>query len=257
LLTTALVAESLREEARRQELEKRTQAARGEALQAFLQIASHDLKSPLTCIQLSAFMLDRLDLPDVARSLTSTIRSSGARAQALIRTYLEISSVEGKLRLDRGDVDLTAAIAEEIELLRLGTDEHQLLPSFHNNTAGIVVFADESKLRQVLANLLSNAAKYSPDGRDVTIEADLASEGFATLRIRDQGVGIAANDQEELFLPFRRLGKRGLVEGTGLGLWLSRALVEAHGGRIWVESNPDGGSTFSFTLPQPSAVVRS
>jgi signal transduction histidine kinase len=109
--------------------------------------------------------------------------------------------------------------------------------------------ADERKIKQVLLNLLSNALKFTPEGGQVEVRASIV-DGMAELSVADTGVGIAPEDQEAVFEEFRQVGtsaKR--VEGTGLGLALSRKFIELHGGRIWVQSQVGVGSTFTFTLP--------
>jgi signal transduction histidine kinase len=112
-----------------------------------------------------------------------------------------------------------------------------------------MISADERKVKQVLLNLLSNALKFTPDGGHVDVRAD-TKDGVAEISVTDTGVGIAPEDQEAVFEEFRQVGasaKR--VEGTGLGLALSRKFVELHGGRIWVTSQVGVGSTFAFTIP--------
>jgi len=108
---------------------------------------------------------------------------------------------------------------------------------------------DERKLRQVFANLLSNAVKYSPEGGEIEIHS--ADQGQALrISIRDNGVGISPENQQRLFSAFERVGDRSIASGTGLGLWLTAALVHAHGGEIGVQSELGQGSTFWFTLPK-------
>jgi signal transduction histidine kinase len=112
-----------------------------------------------------------------------------------------------------------------------------------------IVRADERKVKQVLLNLLSNAVKFTPEGGRIDVRAD-TRDGLAEISVTDTGVGISAEDQAAVFEEFRQVGasaKR--VEGTGLGLALSRKFVELHGGRIWLTSRLGAGSTFTFTLP--------
>src|SRR5205085_1912762 len=105
--------------------------------------------------------------------------------------------------------------------------------------------------KQVVFNLLSNAVKFTPDGGRVDLSARRA-DGQVQIAVRDTGVGIAPEDLEHVFEEFRQTGAgRAQSEGTGLGLPLAKQFVELHGGRMWVESEPGQGSTFSFTLPQP------
>jgi signal transduction histidine kinase len=109
--------------------------------------------------------------------------------------------------------------------------------------------ADERKIRQVVLNLLSNAIKFTPDGGRIGVRA-IPSDDAVEVSVSDTGVGIASEDQEAIFEEFRQVGTAARkVEGTGLGLALSRKFVELHGGRIWVESEVEVGSTFTFTIP--------
>jgi signal transduction histidine kinase len=111
------------------------------------------------------------------------------------------------------------------------------------------VRADERKLRQVVLNLLSNAIKFTPEGGRIEVRAKPV-DGSVEISVADSGVGIAPEDQEAIFEEFRQVGTADKkVEGTGLGLALSRKFVELHGGRIWVESQLGEGSTFTFTIP--------
>src|SRR5712691_6976401 len=112
-----------------------------------------------------------------------------------------------------------------------------------------MIRADERKVKQVLLNLLSNALKFTPEGGRIDVSAAV-NEGMAEVSVADTGVGIAPEDQEVVFEEFRQVGtvdKK--VEGTGLGLALSRKFIELHGGRIWVKSQIGTGSTFTFTIP--------
>jgi signal transduction histidine kinase len=111
------------------------------------------------------------------------------------------------------------------------------------------VRADERKIRQVILNLLSNAIKFTPEGGRIDVRAG-PGDGIVEVSVSDTGVGIAPEDQEAIFEEFRQVGTAAQkVEGTGLGLALSRKFIELHGGRIWVESEVGVGSTFTFTIP--------
>jgi len=117
-----------------------------------------------------------------------------------------------------------------------------------------VIEADERKVKQVVFNLLSNAVKFTPDGGHVAVMARRTDDELQ-IAVSDTGVGIAPEDQARIFEEFRQVGQGSAkAEGTGLGLALTRRLVELHGGRLWVESEPGVGSTFTLTLPQPAAV---
>jgi signal transduction histidine kinase len=117
-----------------------------------------------------------------------------------------------------------------------------------------LIDADERNVKQVLFNLFSNAVKFTPDGGRVDVSARHA-DGAVEIAVRDTGVGIAPDDLPHVFDEFRQVGQgQAKHEGTGLGLPLAKRFVELHGGRMWAESEPGRGSTFTFTLPQP--VVR-
>ena len=111
-----------------------------------------------------------------------------------------------------------------------------------------IVWADETKLKQVVVNLLTNAVKFTPDGGAVEVVARVHADE-AEVTVRDTGVGIAPEDQGRIFEAFQRGDRRASTEGTGLGLTLSKRFVELHGGRLWVESRLGEGSTFGFAIP--------
>jgi signal transduction histidine kinase len=114
--------------------------------------------------------------------------------------------------------------------------------------------ADERKVKQIVLNLLSNAVKFTPDGGRVEVDAHM-NDKAVEVSVTDTGVGIAPGDQEAVFEEFRQVGRKytSKQEGTGLGLALTRRFVELHGGKIWLESAPGKGSTFTFTLPMSRA----
>ncbi len=249
LLSTSLSAELLRKKAQKKELETREAEARREGLVRFLSIASHDLKNPLTVVLGCARLLPHVKEQGQIQILGDKIVNAGERAQALIKAYLDVSELASgaHLKLNLEPVDLGKLIDEEIEFLEdspVFTDKI----TFVNEVTGIQVQADRQKLQQVLSNLISNAAKYSPDGGEVKIWIE-REDGLLRLKIRDQGVGISPEDQKKLFQQFQRVGDPSLAEGTGLGLWLTGGLVRSHGGQITVESQVGQGSTFIVTLP--------
>lgn len=251
LLAGKLTSERLREEARRQALQTQTVQARREGLAAFLQIASHDLKNPLTAIENCARLLRRVP-PEKHEPLIEIILSASGRATNLIRTYLDAAQLESGRPLDVqwDTVDAHTLVDEECEFVRTALHERMRGISLVNEVSAAAVRADERKLGQVFTNLLTNAVKYSPQGGEVEIGSDVLPTGEARFWVRDQGVGISEEDQQRLFAAFQRVGDRALAPGTGLGLWLTAAIVEAHGGRLGVESAPGAGSTFWFTIPQ-------
>lgn len=240
LLATTLAAERLREEARAKE------AARA-GLAAFLQIASHDLKNPLNSIANGARLLT-VARPEQHPPLVAAILKASNRATDLIKTYLDVAEVEsGKaLVVDWSSLACQAVIEEEVEDLRGALSfSHPLTVS----APAEPVRADERKFRQIVTNLVSNAVKYSPAGGAVFVTAAV-SQGVLKVEVKDQGTGISSADQARLFQAFQRVGDVSLAPGTGLGLWITAALVAAMGGQIGVASEPGQGSLFWFTIPQ-------
>lgn len=233
MLATALVAERARDV-----------QARRDAMAAFLRIASHDLRNPLTVVLVGArSLLRRRDDPEMVKDFAQSILDAGHRAMDLIHTYLELAALDAgqTMKLQREWVNVPQLVQAEIQFAQ--ADHHNIEVRLEADR----VHADPRRLRQVLGNLLSNALKYSPQHTTIQLKAQKENH-TVTFHVRDQGVGISAADQARLFRQFQRVGNH-QAEGIGLGLWLSAALVEAHGGRLWVESAPGQGSTFFFTIP--------
>jgi signal transduction histidine kinase len=168
----------------------------------------------------------------------------------LINDILDLSKIEaGRMELELTDFDLPTAIDNALTLVReragrRGIALHQAAEEGLGQIRG-----DERKIKQVLLNLLSNAIKFTPEGGRIDVRARVV-DGTVEVSVIDTGVGIAPEDQEAIFEEFRQVGTADKkVEGTGLGLALSRRFIELHGGRIWVQSRVDAGSTFTFTIP--------
>jgi signal transduction histidine kinase len=215
---------------------------------------SHELRTPLNAIiGFSEVMLERLfgDVNAKQEEYLNDILSSGRHLLSLINDILDLSKIEaGRMELELSSFHLPTAISNAVTLIReramrhsiaLGMDIDQRLDDFE---------ADERKLKQVLLNLLSNAVKFTPDGGRVDVSAKLDTDKVE-IAIKDTGVGISPEDQASLFEEFKQLGKDSSrkAEGTGLGLALTKRLVELHGGRIVVHSSIGEGSTFTVMLP--------
>jgi signal transduction histidine kinase len=153
------------------------------------------------------------------------------------------------MELEATEFDLPSAIDNALILVReRATRRGITLGRTIDDRLGMLR-GDERKFKQVLLNLLSNALKFTPEGGRIDVSAHL-QDGAAEIAVADTGVGIAPEDQEAIFEEFRQVGTADKkVEGTGLGLALSRKFIELHGGRIWVKSQVGQGSTFTFTLP--------
>jgi signal transduction histidine kinase len=153
------------------------------------------------------------------------------------------------MELDLGAFDLPNVIDTAVLLIRERAGRRGIVLQVATDERLGSIQGDERKIKQVLLNLLSNAIKFTPEGGRIEVRAKLVN-GSVEVSVSDTGVGIAPDDQEAIFEEFRQVGTADKkVEGTGLGLALSRKFIELHGGRIWVESQVGVGSTFTFTIP--------
>lgn len=218
-----------------------------------VRMISHDLRTPLNSVLAQAHMLrlapaDPAKVYDRARSITRNCE----RMAAMIQDLLDATLLEaGELRVTPRAVDLGAFVAEVIERQRGGLAVDRVSAVTRGEVPRVA--ADPERLERILVNLVSNALKYSPPQGPVTIEVGPA-EGGATLAVTDRGVGIAPEDLPHVFERFFRARGARQPEGLGLGLYISRLLVHAHGGRIEVESRLGQGSTFRVFLPSHGAL---
>jgi len=225
----------------------------------FMSVASHELKIPMTSIKGYAKLLTLGaggDLTDQQTGFLNIISANVDRMDRLVADLLDVSRIEaGRLRLEMGQVDLHAVIDTVIQSVQAQIEAKQLALEIDVPTALPPVWGDQERVIQILNNLVSNAYKYTPDGGEIYImvngQTELASSGCLTVSIRDTGVGITPEDQQQLFTKFFRADDPRVrdVPGTGLGLSITKSLVEIHGGEIWFQSEPDRGTTFTFTLP--------
>jgi GAF domain-containing protein len=219
----------------------------------FLANMSHELRTPLNAIiGFSEVLTERMfgELNEKQTEYLHDILESGRHLLSLINDILDLSKIEaGRMELDTTDFDLPSAIDNALTLVReRATRRGIILGRIIDERLGMQR-GDERKVKQVLLNLLSNALKFTPEGGQIDVSARL-QDGAAEIAVADTGVGIAPEDQDAVFEEFRQVGTADKkVEGTGLGLALSRKFIELHGGRIWVQSELGRGSTFSFTLP--------
>ena len=220
----------------------------------FISIVSHELKTPVSIIKGYAGTLRRQDAhwsPEILDDSLAIIEEEADTLTDLIDNLLEAS------RLQAGTFALE--VGEEVMLPRLATavmrkfkpqsDNHAFRLDFPPHFPA--VWGDERRLMQVLNNLVSNAIKYSPDGGLITLSGDIHPD-HVTFSIADEGIGIPEHQRNRIFQQFSRLDNAlsRQTEGTGLGLFLSKSIVEAHNGRIWFSNNENGGTTFTFSLPK-------
>ena len=220
----------------------------------FLANMSHELRTPLNAIiGFSEVMLTGMagTMPEKQKEFIGDIRDSGKHLLSLINDILDLSKIEaGRMELDIAPFDLRSAMDNALALVR-GRAERQQVQLEIDIAPEVDTFeGDERKFKQIVLNLMTNAVKFTPEGGLVTLAARRRN-GSYVFSVKDTGIGIAAGDQEKIFEEFRQVGTdyARKAEGTGLGLTLTRKLVELHGGTIGVESAPGRGSTFTFTLP--------
>ena len=221
----------------------------------FLANMSHELRTPLNAIiGFSDVMLEGYfgELSTKHNHYIQHISNSGKHLLNLINDILDISKVEaGKMELFPALVKLEGLIAEMVATMQpLATKKKITVNILKDNDANIILMADEAKVKQILYNLLGNAIKFTPNGGEINIQASLAGS-MVRISVIDNGIGISSDDQKKLFTPFIQLDNSvsKQYEGTGLGLAVVKELVELHGGRVWVESEPGKGSNFTFELP--------
>jgi signal transduction histidine kinase len=229
----------------------------------FISIVSHELRTPVTLIKGYASTLRRDDAKwdkhTISDSLT-VIEEEADRLSKMIDDLLDASRLQaGGLSLSRGDVSLPSLAKRVAEKLATQSSHHTIATDFPENFP--VLLADETRIEQVIINLVSNAIKYAPQG-EIKITGQVRPEQVIVC-VSDQGPGIEAKDLPHIFDRFyRSTNAVKQTKGAGLGLYLARAIIEAHGGRMWVDSStrpvgqsaqrpkPDSGARICFSLPR-------
>lgn len=252
LLTASLAEQRLRDEVRAKESEARWHELRREAMASFMTIASQEMRNPLTVIQLAAHTL-RITLDEAEREeAIGEILNACRRSRRLIDTYLELSSVEGGRPLEVKLAPTRPGPIVDGEIRFLQKCVRPRMPiQFVNALDCEELTADEDKLRQIFGNLLANAVKYMPEGGQVRVSSS-RGEGELVFRVGHTGQAISEPDRGMLVQEFQRFGAEEAARGNGLALWLTHALVSAHGGRIEVEgADASEESAVTFRIPQP------
>jgi len=215
-----------------------------------LAVVSHDLRNPLSTISLSASLL--LDdgterRADLSRFL-GVIKRSADQANTMIKDLLDVSSIEaGHFSVNRSREDIAELMGQAHELLGPLAEKKSIRLEWEMPDEQLVVSADANQIHRVFSNLVGNAIKFTPEGGAVKVRAE-AIDGELRFSVADNGPGIAADELPHVFDRFWQ-GRKGDRRGAGLGLSIVRGIVEAHGGRIWVESRLGSGTTFHFTVP--------
>jgi signal transduction histidine kinase len=221
----------------------------------FVSNVSHELRTPLTAIKGAVDLV----LREVAGPLTekqshylTRVRSNTQHLAGLINDLLDLSKIEsGKIEVESCRVSLGGLVHEVMETLRPVAAQKIIALEASLSEPSIMVWADRAKVNQVLMNLVGNAIKFTPAQGRVAVSASRDGKESVQVSVSDSGPGIPPHEKEMIFDKFYQIAQVGDVKpkGTGLGLAICRALVELHGGKIWVEPEPSGGSIFHFTLP--------
>jgi len=218
----------------------------------FIALASHELKTPLTTTKGYLQILERSEIDQVGRRFLTKALKQLERINALISELLDISKIEaGKLSFHLETFDLSEMVLDVVETFHFSNQTHTI---FVNNTRGdYVVEADRQRMEQVMINLITNAIKYSPDANNVRITLE-SSPQEVSVHVMDEGMGLGHDQQEKVFTRFYQVEGTSKMAGLGLGLYLSKEIMDRHGGHIGVNSRLGKGSTFYFSIPrrQPS-----
>jgi signal transduction histidine kinase len=232
------------------ELQAQAAEAAHQRLQEFLGMIAHDLRNPLAAMLGYLQILHRRAAhitPDQQRQALASLEAAARQMGRLIDDLRDAGTIgAGRLAIRPTPVDLVEIARCVLVLHRATTTSHHLMLDAPARLEGEW---DGERVSQLLANLIANAIKYSPAGGEVRV-AIHAGPSEAIIRVSDHGIGLSREQIGRLFQPFTRLHSGREIDGTGLGLYISKAIVEAHGGQIRVESEPGQGSTFTVTLPQ-------
>jgi len=216
----------------------------------FLASMSHELRTPLNAVLGFSQLLGMdEDVEPSVRERAGEIERAGQHLLMLVNDILDLARIESnKIELNLVAVDLDAMLGECARLVRVRAEERRI--QIEISKTGVQILADHVRLRQVLLNLLSNAVKYNREGGRIAVQGARRQDGRYRIAVTDSGPGLPSDQVQELFKPFNRLGAElGTVEGTGIGLVITKSLVNLMNGTIGVESTPGVGSTFWIELP--------
>lgn len=220
----------------------------------FISSVSHELRTPLTSINGSLSLIQGGAMGEVPDGVAKTIdiaKRNTERLMALVNDILDVQRIlSGELNLEIREIDAGTLLDAAIEENKSYADQHKVTVTANNDTVGLSLLGDEHRLMQVMANLISNAIKFSPDGSTVRLAAN-AHEDYVRISVTDQGPGISEEFRSRIFGRFAQADSSDSKEkgGTGLGLNISRGIIEEHGGRISFDNPQDGGARFYFDIP--------
>src|SRR6266498_2131553 len=220
------------------------------AREEVLAIVSHDLRNPLNAIMLAAELMKTSDgMPPEEIEQVETIMLSAQRMRRLIEDLLDVTRLEGgkQLPIEAAPIDVEPLFRELYELFKTQAATSSITLEYEVDDDVPPVYADRHRVTQVLSNLIGNSMKFTPEGGLITYRAE-PQNGHVLFTVSDTGPGIPQKNLKDIFNPYWQ-AKRTARLGAGLGLPIAKGIVEAHGGRIWAESEPGKGTTFYFTLP--------
>ncbi len=218
----------------------------------FISVISHELKTPIALIKGYVSTLRREDAHwerEIVQDSLAVIEEEADRLSEMIENLLDATRLQaGAMVINQSDVALDGLVGRIAERFRTQSSAHRIVVDFPPNFP--VILADENRMEQVISNLLSNAIKYSPEGGEIHVSGQ-ARRDQVIVCVSDEGPGIAAKDIPHVFDRFYRASEASRTsKGAGLGLYLARAVVEAHRGKIWVDPKPDSGARICFSLPR-------
>lgn len=214
--------------------------------QEYLSVLAHELRNPLNAINAAARVLAKDIAGSNGEGTARGIASEAHHAMELLDGLTDVASLEsGRMRMALRPIDLSAVLSETAGAM---VDGHKIVQ--RGTEHPITVLGDDRRLGQVVRNLISNAAKYSPDDAEIQVSLGMSADRKnAIVQVRDAGPGIPPSERGRLFEKFARLSTAGATRGSGLGLYISRGIVRDHGGEMWADWPAGGGSVFSFSVP--------
>jgi signal transduction histidine kinase len=214
----------------------------------FIGMAGHELKTPLTSVSAYLQLLDKADIEGDNKRFVSKALQNVSKLTTLVTDLLDVSKIEaGKLQMHIENFDLVELVAESVDNFRHITVSHAI--EFETTKAPIYVNGDRTRIEQVMVNFLTNAVKYSPEAKDIEVQMK-RTDSDVIVSVHDKGIGVAEDQLDKLFSRFYRADELpGTISGLGIGLYISKEIIQRHGGKIWVESELGRGSAFYFSLP--------